>query len=340
MGSSAKKKREKAKDFQKAKLKVGKAKAKASNFTDTGFKSKSIVMGHQSLSEVAPDLVKQFKHQVSLATTSKSEKQRKEALSYLTTQLSATPPNNPIGTYALLMKILPLVSDLSAGVRTQLIKALRCLPAAEVRNHAEKTIMFVRAGLTHVSAKVSNDALEVLSWLLEIAADEVVCCPGGWVKTLNSFCAIMGWSTVGNSGWTQGRSSMRTKDNMSYAKQISALAKFIHIGLSEETTRALATGGYWDTMYSIPRQPEPFAYLNMFGKRTDEDGEMYADREARQRVFRRKFFELISAGNNMAQKEGGAPGRAAADLNKAIEDGMNGFDMSGGSEGLELDGLW
>lgn len=40
MGSSTKKKKEKKKDFQKPKLKVGKAKAKPANFTDTSFKSK------------------------------------------------------------------------------------------------------------------------------------------------------------------------------------------------------------------------------------------------------------------------------------------------------------
>lgn len=40
MGSSTKKKKEKQKDFQKPKLKVGKTKAKAANFTDTSFKSK------------------------------------------------------------------------------------------------------------------------------------------------------------------------------------------------------------------------------------------------------------------------------------------------------------
>ena len=42
MGSSNRKKKEKKKDFQKPKLKVGKAKAKASNFTDTSFKTKGI----------------------------------------------------------------------------------------------------------------------------------------------------------------------------------------------------------------------------------------------------------------------------------------------------------
>lgn len=40
MGSSDRKKKEKKKDFQKPKLKVGKTKPKASNFTDTSFQSK------------------------------------------------------------------------------------------------------------------------------------------------------------------------------------------------------------------------------------------------------------------------------------------------------------
>ncbi|KAL4794904.1 hypothetical protein BDV19DRAFT_364112 [Aspergillus venezuelensis] len=40
MGASAKRKKEKQKDFVKPKLKVGKAKGKPENFTDTSFKSK------------------------------------------------------------------------------------------------------------------------------------------------------------------------------------------------------------------------------------------------------------------------------------------------------------
>ena len=44
MGSSAKKKKEKKQDFQKAKLKVGKARPKNTNATDTSFSAKSIVL--------------------------------------------------------------------------------------------------------------------------------------------------------------------------------------------------------------------------------------------------------------------------------------------------------
>ena len=50
MGSSTKKKKEKKKDFQKPKLKVGKAKAKPDNFTDTSFRSKgstTVAAAHQ-----------------------------------------------------------------------------------------------------------------------------------------------------------------------------------------------------------------------------------------------------------------------------------------------------
>jgi len=49
MGSSTKKKKDKKKDFQKAKLKVGKTKAKADNFTDTSFKSKCTFYASPSL---------------------------------------------------------------------------------------------------------------------------------------------------------------------------------------------------------------------------------------------------------------------------------------------------
>ena len=42
MGSSAKKKAEKKKDFKKQSFKVGKQKPKASNLTDTSFRSKGI----------------------------------------------------------------------------------------------------------------------------------------------------------------------------------------------------------------------------------------------------------------------------------------------------------
>ncbi|KAL2758567.1 hypothetical protein ACRALDRAFT_2133535 [Sodiomyces alcalophilus JCM 7366] len=340
MGSSSKKKKEKAKDFQKPKFKVGKAKAKPSNFTDTSFKAKAIVMGQQNLTIEAPETSTQFRHSLSLATNSRSEKQRKEALAYLTTQVASG--NNPVGTATLLAKLLPLISDLSGPVRTQLLKLFRELPGDEVRNHAEKCIMYVRAGMTHLSVDISNDALSALEWLLDVAEDEMVSCPGGWVKTLNSFCALMGWTVSATNGWSAAPKggSLKSKDAQSRVRQLALLARFLEAGLEAEAAAHLDPNARWDSMYRVPRAPQPFAHLNLFGSRRDEEAEMYTDSESRQRVFDRRFSILFSRGVDNAKKEGGAVGRSASTLEQSLKDGMAGFEPSSAVDPQDLLDLW
>ncbi|KAG5958487.1 hypothetical protein E4U57_001300 [Claviceps arundinis] len=342
MGSSTKKKKEKQKDFQKPKYKVGKTKAKASNFTDTSFKSKSIVMGHQSLSTEAPDFVQQFKHNLSLASSSKSDKQRRDALAYLTSQLSTCPPTNPVGTNALLKKLLPLVSDTSTPVRTQLIKLLRALPEDDVKHSTENASMYIRAGMTHLSADISNDALGSMEWLLEVAGFELVNCPGGWVKTLNTFCAMMGWAvTSSNGGWTSAaRTSMKPKDAQTLARQINCLSKFLETGLTDETSEKQVAPQYWDTLYKIPRAPNAFDYLNLSGARRDEEGEMYSNQEARQHIFHRKFLDAVRKGLVQAKKEGGASGRAATSMEQLLKVSMAGVEWSTALDIQDLLDLW
>ncbi|KAM5346743.1 hypothetical protein ACJ41O_009748 [Fusarium nematophilum] len=342
MGSSNKKKKEKKKDFQKPKFKVGKDKPKASNFTDTSFRSKAIVMGHQSLSTVAPDVIQQFKHSLSLASSSKSDKQRREALAYLTGQLSSEPPVNPVGTHAVLAKLLPLISDSSTPVRSQLLKLFRFLPPAEVKHSTEQAIMFIRAGMTHLSADISNDSLGVLEWLLDVAENDLVVCPGGWVKTLNSFCAMMGWAlSSSKAGWSSGsRSGLRAKDASTYARQITALARFLEAGLRQEAEVLGDESEIWDNLYRIPRDSNAFEHLNLYGSRRDEEGEMYPSREARQRVFRRRFLGAVLKGTDQAKKEGGATGRAAATLTQVLDDGMDDYESSTAIDTQDLLTLW
>ncbi|KAF6838876.1 pre-rRNA-processing protein IPI1 [Colletotrichum plurivorum] len=339
MGSSTRKKNQKAKDFAKPKLKVGKAKAKPANFTDTSFKAKSIVMGQQSLSTEAPDVPTQFKHQLSLASTSRSDKQRKESLAHLTSQI--TSDNNPVGTATVLSKLLPLISDASGPVRSQLLKLFRALPEAEVRPHAERCIMYIRAGMTHLSTDISNDSLSVLEWLLDVAEDETVSCPGGWVKTLNSFCALMGWSVKSSSGWTSApKTGLRTKDSQSHARQIGVLARFLKAGLKPEVAAPSNPNAFSDNMYRIPRQPNAFAYLNLFGTRRDEEAEMYNDRESRQRVFHKRFLESFNRGVEQAKKEGGTTGRAAVALDQALKEGIGGYEPTSAVDPQDLLDLW
>lgn len=299
-------------------------------------------MGHQSIATTAPDVVQQFKHNLSLAFSSKSDKQRKEALAYLTTQFSSKPPVNPVGTHTVLSKLLPLISDSSTPVRTQLLKLFRALPPAEIRHSTEQAIMFVRAGMTHLSADISNDSLGVMDWLLEVAKDDLVTCPGGWVKTLNSFCALMGWQiSTSKLGWSSGhRSGLKAQDAAIQARQITTLSKFLEAGLRPEPKIPEDESEIWDSMYRIPRDSNAFEYLNLYGSRRDEDGEMYPSRDARQRVFERRFLDVVMKGSDQAKKEGGPTGRAAAALDRVLQDGMEDYESSAAMDTQDLLSLW
>ncbi|KAF3768717.1 hypothetical protein M406DRAFT_273191 [Cryphonectria parasitica EP155] len=333
MGSSTRKKKEKKKDFQKAKLKVGKTKAKASNFTDTSFQSKAIVVNQQSLSTVAPDAVAQFRHNFSLAT-SRADKQRREALSHLVTQLTSTPPNNPVGTYALLDKLLPLITDISGGVRTTLLRLFQALPAQEIAPHADKAAKWVRLGMLHLSAEVRHDALKFMEWLLDAAGEPLLETAGGWTKMLEAFAAMMGWKNAAaaaaaasaDKNWTSAPKTTfgADKGGSSYAGQIAVLTKFVALGLKQPPpVQALSEDEYWEHVYGLPKGPDPLGYLSLFGP--PQDGEICADVEERQRVFCR-WMDTIQQKVGEARREGGPAGRAAGELMNVIEEGMDGYE--------------
>ncbi len=266
---------------------------------------------------------------MSLAVNAKSDNQRRDALAYITNQLSASPPNNPVGTSGVLTRLLPVLSDGSASVRTQLIKLFRALPPAEVGSNVEKILMYVRGGMTHLSNDIRSDTLNILEWLLDVAGEETVSAPGGWLKTLNSFSSMLGWNpSVGSAmvskGWTSAsKATLGTKKGPeAQVRQIQVLAKFLQTGFRPEAPVPYRPMAYWDNIYRLPATPNPFAYLNLFGTPRDEDSEMYPDRISRQRVFDAKWRPAIESGMNGAKKEGGTIGRAAATLDKALSAGL------------------
>ncbi|KUI74541.1 Pre-rRNA-processing protein IPI1 [Cytospora mali] len=329
MGSSVRKKKEKKKDFQKPKLKVGKTKAKAANFTDTSFQSRAIVVNQQSLSETAPDLVEQFKHHLSLAT-SRTPQQRREALSHIASQLTATPPNNPVGTFILLDKLLPLITDTSNGVRSTLLKAFQALPEAEIQPHADKVIKWVRLGMLHLSAEVRDDALKFMDWLLDAAGDQLLEIAGGWTRTLDAFAAMMGWKNEGTAingaGWSSAPKTTfgAEKGGNSYAHQMTALTKFIELGLQKlPPVKPWTQQQRLDHIYRLPQGPSPFGYLQLFG--APQDGEMCPDLESRQKALW-PWKEGMEKKAAQAQMEGGPAGRAARDLANVLKEGFKGYE--------------
>ena len=348
MGSSSKKKKEKAKDFKKPKLKVGKARPKPDNFTDTSFKAKAIVLAKQSLTTTAPSPSNQFSHHLSLLS-SKTSTQRRDSLAFLTTAITSRPVNSPLPqpVSVLLPKLNPLILDGSNGVRAQLLRLLRALPPQEIEPHISHILLYIRAGLTHLAADIRSSATDILIWAVETCPNnELVSCAGGWVKTLKCLLIVLHWhapapASVKGQGssnaWTSARAptlgSTGTEGKLP-VKTLNALATFLRAGLCPDGFAGEATAyqGKWpfplrhmETMM-LPTRSNAFAHLNLFGLPRDEEGEMYVERVERQRIFQKRFRTTVEAGADAARKEGGEIGRAASGVAKVLEEGMKGYE--------------
>ena len=338
MGSSAKRKKEKKQDFQKPKLKVGKARPKNTNATDTSFSAKSIVFKQQSLSETGRDAISLFNHNLSLLS-SKSETQRRDALSYLTTAISTSgkdsSPPQPIST--IVTKAQPLILDGNFQVRQQLLKLLRALPADQIGS-PDQLLLYARAGMAHLSNDIRMSSLDVFEWLLDTQADAVVSCAGGWVKSLQTFQNLLSWhrDSAQNTGattsgkWSTSKTSTNLGSNKLLVHQLTTLSRFLTAGLvgpslEEERTatarRAAELFPLWHTgLHMLPTKSNPFGYLNLFGAPRNVESEVYEGAEERAVVFcELGLEEIFSRGVQEIKKEGGEVGRAAALVAKALK---------------------
>lgn len=323
MGSSAKKKKEKKKDFQKQKLKVGKARPKADNHTNTSFRSKGIVLTQQ-LDINAPKQSAVFLHQVSLLK-SRADSQRRDALGYLTTYLDTSSGASPITINALLSHLCPLILDASAGVRTQLLRLFQFLSENDIQDHVIKVLPYTRAGMTHLSRDIRTTSLDFLSFLIKTAGLQLVSCPGGWHQTLECFTTILGWRPVDAHKWSSTKASFGS-DVKSTARVMQVLAEFLRAGLvideaSPNKSGCLA-GGFplWYTESLLASsQSNAYAHLNLFGIPKDDERQILDDQAARLNNFINHFRSVVVAGIDAAKKEGGELGRAAGLLIKSME---------------------
>lgn len=255
------------------------------------------------------------------------------------------------------------MTDSTGSVRSQLLKLLRTLPAHEVRPDVEKVMRYIRGAMTHISQEIKDDGLNYMEWLLEVAGDQVVESAGCWVKPLKDFAAILGWATLlkaaapaaagaakGKGGWT---SAPRTtfgakKHGASYPRQMLVLAQFLEHGFRAPAPAAWAAGDWFANLARPPAHPDPYGYVGLFAggalasgraAANDEDARIYRDREDRQAVFGRRFADAFRRGADEAKREGGLAGRAAAQLDKVLRDGMQGCDQEA-RRYEENEGLW
>jgi len=186
--------------------------------------------------------------------------------------------------------------------------------------------------MTHLSSDIRVFALDLLEWMLGVAGDEVVSCAGGWVKTLKCFLSLLGWQSQSASKWSTTKSfGKAASDSKVQAKQMYVLASFIRIGLVQpEETSTFENGTNTFPLcqsehHMMSERSNTFAHLNLFGAARDGEAEMYEDREDRQRVFHEMVESAVNAGLEQATKSGGELGRAAAQLRKALKEGMADF---------------
>lgn len=303
----------------------------------------AISLKAQSLRETAPSAHDQLRHHISLLG-SKTSTQRHDSLAHLTALLSASNSANDssFNSHDLFSKAVPLILDGSLSVRTSLLKLFRILPVDAISMHAEKLSLHIRAGMTHLSHDIRLSALDVLSWFLQTIPGDAVECPGGWVKTLKCFTAMLGWEwdrIGGTSNWTSVKGSLGKtgKEGRVVVHAIIVLGEFLRAGLvevEEEMEDHSFDPGlqvlYGRQSHQIPRKPNAYAYLNLFGAARDAEGEMYPWVEQRQRVFHELgFCRVMERELNEAKKEGGDVGRAASGALKALSEGVNGYENEG-----------
>ncbi|SMR52220.1 unnamed protein product [Zymoseptoria tritici ST99CH_1E4] len=335
MGSSMKKKKEKAKDFQKPKLKVGKARPKNTNATDTSFAAKSIVLKQQSLTESGRDATALFNHNLSLLN-SKNDAQRKDVLTYLTNTVAASPGALPQPPSVILSKAQPLILDGSAAIRSQVLKLFKVLPKNQIGS-LDQALLYTRAGMTHLSADIRNTSLDVMDWLLETNGEAIVSVAGGWVRTLQTFQNLLSWhgssggkngATITNGNWTATKTTTNLGSNKLLVHQLSTLGRFLMAGLSRPTAdpeadarRAAALFPLWQSdAHMLPQKSNPYGYLNLFGAPRDVDGEVYDDPEERMNVFvDLDLHNAFQTGVKEAKAQGGEVGRAASSVDKALK---------------------
>lgn len=331
MGSSAKKKKEKKKDFQKPKLKVGKTRPKNTNATDTSFSAKSIVFKQQSLTETGRDSVALFNHNLSLLS-SKNDTQRRDALAYLTTVCS-TQKNLPQPSSAVLAKAQPLILDGSLQVRQQLLKLFRTLPTDQL-GPLDQLLLYTRAGMAHLSTDIRISSLDILDWILETNGEAMVTCAGGWIKLLWTFQNLLSWqgdaTGSSNSRWSSTKTASNVGSSKLLVHQLTTLSRLLAVGLAKPSLdqeceraagRAAEVFPLWQTdAHVVSKKSNPFGYLNLFGAPRDVESEVYESADERAEIFCELNLDVIfHNGVKEARKEGGEVGRAAALVTNALK---------------------
>ncbi|KAF4572843.1 hypothetical protein EYR36_007353 [Pleurotus pulmonarius] len=186
MPKSAKKRKEKAADFSKAKLKLGKGKQTPSNVIDTSFKARSIALPNQSISREKDVNVPTTRKNLSIDDLVTHLKHynpgiRRDALSSMRELLDAHWEILESSLPSLINACVRLIADEDASVRKSLLQFLSWLlpriPQENLIPHASVLLLFTTSAQTHIFPEIRLDAIRIVDLLLENIPEIVV---QGW----------------------------------------------------------------------------------------------------------------------------------------------------------------
>ncbi|KAG0184060.1 hypothetical protein DFQ28_000212 [Apophysomyces sp. BC1034] len=240
--------------FGKTKLKVGKKKALPDNFTDTSFKSKSISLPNQSITEdksreittsrnlTLADLVIQLKHY--------NANVRKDALSGLEELCGRHPELLVSSLSSVVHGLLKLFIDDDRDVRKSLLAFLReCfvpLDKADLQPFLPLLVIYTCSAMTHIFEDIRLDAIKLADLWVEIAPDVIVSkfwdrFTGNYISLLAVDSTSMNTSSTSSTPSSRPTTTTSVKEaavkshlhlHKSKLELLSGLSKFLEAGLS------------------------------------------------------------------------------------------------------------
>ncbi|KAH9898031.1 hypothetical protein C8Q73DRAFT_640798 [Cubamyces lactineus] len=221
MPKSSKKKKDKAADFSKAKLKLGKGKQTPSNVVDTSFKARSIALPTQSIAtdrdSDAPTTKRRLTFDALIAHLkhyNASTRRVVDAILGLRELLEAHHELINSHLTALVNSCVRIIGDEDASVRKALLSffawLFRQVPRDDIIPHSSVLLLFATSAQTHIFPEIRIDAVRFLDVFLEYIPDVVT---EGWTlsgsgshgrRVLEGYLGILNAGTTFGEGGDTG----------------------------------------------------------------------------------------------------------------------------------------
>ncbi|KAK7463660.1 rRNA processing protein [Stygiomarasmius scandens] len=266
MPKSSKKRKDKAADFTKAKLKLGKGKQAPSNVIDTSFKARSIALPSQSISVVRDDDTPTTRRRLTFEDLISNLKHhnagsRRDAAFGLKELLD--------GHWQLAEEVLPtllnatikLISDEDVSVRKALITLFSWLLPRVSRDiitpHAPLLLLFTTSAQTHIFPEIRVDAVRLLNVMLEYIPEIIV---SGWdcndthgSRMLEGYLGILNAGTLTGDAEGPPTATSTATVMLSLGSKLvvlQSLSRFLEIALSSTSNTNQSRSWFLSSAFS------------------------------------------------------------------------------------------